>query len=211
MIKNMLVIGDSHTGYLIDKKVEHDLFFQDGVHILTYSGRPCYSFEYANGGSKFEEVYALIDDSWVILPFFGEVDIRIHLVEHDNPELLAKTYVEKTLNFFETKKCKIHFIEPVPQSNVIMEGSEFAYTYFDYDMIPWGRKGTIEERMAMQNRFVKSLREECSKNNLDAPVCVSYNITKTDELMKEESMDGSHLSKELSNKLFLHLKSLYNI
>lgn len=209
MIKNMLVIGDSHSGFLVNKNVHSDFLYEQGVHVLVYSGRPAYSFKYNFDEKNLEKAYNLIDSDWVVLPFFGEVDIRIHLVNHNNPEDLAKMYVQKTLDFFENKKCKIHFIEPVPQSDIFIDPVEYAYAYTDG--LPWGRKGSIKERIIMHERFVESLRDECKKNNLDIPISLVKNITKTNELLPEESIDGAHLSKELSDKLCLYIKSHYNI
>lgn len=205
----MLIIGDSHGTFLVQEYI-HGYLIENKIAIVSYHGQAMYSFEYERDDEKLKEIYEMIDETWVVLPFFGEVDIRVHLYKNNNPEYLAKMYVDKTLNFFKNKKCEIRFIEPPPQSDLPTDDIVFPKVPYFEDS-NWPRVGPIENRIALHFKFVEALRLECSINNLKPPIQIANNITKTERLLAEESFDGAHLSRKMGQILLNYIRSEYDL
>ena len=197
-MKKVLIIGDSHTARLQnnlnvtfsekcvwehEKKIKSNcidnhlnvLYEKEiTIYFSYHKGKSAYK-GYAYDNDKYPCIHQLISDEFIILPWFGYIDVKqfLPMKDKESPEIAAKRYVEQTLLFFNNNE--IRFIEPMPQFiNKLGTGSpNFSF----------------EERYPLYKRFNIALNEEIKKNNLKKPISLE-NILKTDRLNEDKECDG---------------------
>jgi hypothetical protein len=177
MSKKIYIIGDCHTSRVQEhyKKEESDvdiifwgkaakkIFDLDFKKMSTEpelsSGKESQMFE-NDGVIPFSEV----KDDGVVFSWFGYVDIRTFLTKYNNPEEIAKLYVDQLKSYFSNSKIII--IEPLPQFTEMLLKYEGISPYY-----------THEERINQNNLFLKHLHDYCKENNIN-------NFITQDEILK---------------------------
>jgi hypothetical protein len=111
-----------------------------------------------------------VEESDLIMPWIGYIDIRQYLPVHQNADEVAKIVVDKFIKFFPDKK--IRFIEPLPQFTEMLlkyEGIHPSYTY--------------EERLEQNKLYIEGLRKYSKEAGFMEPVSQQdiYRVTGRNE------------------------------
>lgn len=227
-MKSLYIIGDSHTFRLrnnSDPRDALDYCFWGTTKTPTRVNSECKEYhidKLTNPPKPFKDIFfsghrgcsgysaAFLQDcpcikkpiteNTIVMPFFGYIDVKIHLPKYKNPEEAAEVYVEKMINFFDN--CQIHFIEPIPQF-INRIGTGFPLH-------------TFETRYPLHQRFVKALRKICAEKNLKEPISPEkfFNVDKFDESYECHDCEScnavpdvklDHLKPEINQKLFKYI------
>lgn len=90
--------------------------------------------------------FSEIKDEGLVMIWLGYIDIRLYFPKYNNPDEIAKYYIDHVSSFF--KKARIKIIEPLPQFYQMLlkyEGISPSYTF--------------EERQAGNNEFLIALEK----------------------------------------------------
>ena len=178
-IKNITLIGDSHSQYIyrglseLVRLENLDLVSK----LIPYSGVSAWNVDYSVlNRSRFE-------GSTIVL-MFGECDIRRHLPRFNNAEEAVAKYVFNSINFF--KGLDIAFMKPVPQA------IDELTAEFRNNKNQWH---SFEKRMHQQEKFYESL------NNYNIKIIDTVKAIGTDYIDFEHSDGGHHLNEDKSIEL----------
>lgn len=145
------------------------------IEVCYDEGKPAYAVDF---NSSLYDVVETWDKGSDVAVLFGEVDIRIHLVENDDADMVAKMLVDKVVAKF--KDFNVYLVEPIQQ-------------IIDTDPMV----GTIEERVHQHKLFIESLRKYASLAGLNKPIDTNT-VLNTDRLDESYLEDKWHLNKEYS-------------
>ena len=113
--------------------------------------------ELMESGFKYKVDFNEWENSDLVMFWLGYVDVRLLLPKYKNPDEIAKTYVDRVIDFFGSKP--IRFIEPLPQFTEMLlkyEGISPSYEYVD--------------RLEQNKGFIESLRKYSKEAGLMPPI-----------------------------------------
>ena len=211
--KKVLIVGDSHTAFLSGEN-EKSVLLEDGSWVGSHQkdnfyfiwryAKVCYNLNFTKLSVPLEKITPILDETWTVLLYFGEVDIRIHLGKNKNVEQTVNSYIDQSIKFFNQFGVKVGFICPPPQCDV----EYFEKATPDY-LERFPRTGSSKERVEIYHEFVKFLKLGCLKNNLITPIEIAKNFTEGFSLLEHETCDGSHLSKEINDNILKYLECIF--
>ena len=131
-MKKVLIIGDSHTARLQnnlnvtfsekcvwehEKKIKSNcidnhlnvLYEKEiTIYFSYHKGKSAYK-GYAYDNDKYPCIHQLISDEFIVLPWFGYIDVKQFLPMKDkkSPEIVAKKYVEQLIKNTNKQEVKI--------------------------------------------------------------------------------------------------------
>jgi len=245
MMKNILILGDSHStrlGYSsmdwFEKNVESDTVINSNSHYNTktldenkftiymkdslmsyqddnskflmsgHSGRSAYSYDFNNfaSGTQKDILSKWNVEGNIFIPWLGYIDCRNHLPNkalknHVGAKEVVEKYINNVMTHFD--KCKVVFMEPVPQFITIVTSS-WRYPEMDPDI-------DFELRHEAYLDFIKELRKQCSERGLPEPINTSE-ILGTDMIgswmQPKEPITiylNDHMREEYYEKILAHI------
>lgn len=173
---NKLVIGDSHAICM----------YRPGWDVLSIPFKTLHGA--LNAGMK-----QLIKDNHLLLGaydefefYFGNIDIRHHLMRQPNPEAAAIDLAERYFNQVSAFQGKKRIYEPLPIEDVSRKLPKTGY----YKGTPFF--GSWDERNSVRNFFADSLEQLCENSDVEF-------VRWTDYLKnKDGQLDFKHMEKPRS-------------
>jgi len=217
-MKNVAIVGDCHTARIFEhyKAEETDL----NIHFWGLAGYRAHNLDYnktaemkvrSSGmelpldGQDHSIEFNELPKCDLVIPWIGYVDIRTYLTRYDNADIIAREYVDKTVDYF--KDSVILFAEPLPQ---------FRQMLLKYPGI--SPEYTFEERQNQNKLFLAGMNKRIEELGLPKPISqeqilATLGVNELDESMTRNiaphPMDG--LDDEYNKKiLHLFIKSAEN-
>ena len=192
-MKNLYILGDSGTKYLVDPFTDtdyfHDIRIDDTfLHIRAFPSTSAYKV-------NFEMLDSIVfEEGAIVLFYFGMVDIRSFATRYNNIDEVALNYTKTVEEYFKDKDITFGFIEPALTPHIDDWLNVFP------ELGNW-ISGSLEERIIEHKKFVNVISLQKLFIPLVGPILDSYylNSSLTD--------DFNHYNIETNNLILDHILS----
>lgn len=217
MKRNVFFLGNSNCAGMGQLSYQNGKFFgeipnwgslnpMDYRHVSTEKYELYFVWKFPSGcrmakpytlDQMFEKIKDKVDSKSIIIPMWGDHEIRVLFPKEHNAKEIATEYVESIIDYFGKTTNKILFMEPIP----VVDSDKWK----DADWIYAEQFDKAIETREDYYEFINTLDKITARYFLPAPIRVINNIIEGEFCTEDDTYDGGHLYPELYAKLLDHI------